>query len=1355
MKDSMREGHMGQTGQIILNLFFTILFTTLFMGFSQISLATDDIVFNLDAQGPDDVPNQSDISQSGFSDTHLVAPFDPYDSAYYDVSWTFDDTDRTGANSADACAFFDSDDAGGFADFAMCASFQENDAQTGLELVEVKLFDCKNSEPKPDEGARCPFTGGGGDGSNGVIASGTAPFADPNIGTLNNNPNYDSFCVLNVNVPDPFAGVPGREGEQNPFLDDEVECIVFVDEMVELDTDMPSGIELSNVCSFTSLDPNSERKDCIDIPSTLTIVKQLDNGADDIFNFNLSEQPDPITITTVNGEGTSGVLTLSEGAYNLTEDLTGNDEWELLSAVCVNDDDEVTDLLSTNGELTLDSKESEVCTFTNSLIPDPMIKIVKTGIKLDAGDGDDAGDRFKYDFTVTNIGNVTLNPVSVADPLINNQSDQNVVSIDCFTDPATDPVMLAPNPDNPNTPPYLDGDSANCTATYLLTQTDLDDNGNGVPPDGKIYNTATASGTDPDNTVVTDMDDHMIPIEQTPLMSVVKLSVTKSLNDVVPKIVTYDYTVSNDGNVTLTGVGIDDDNDNDDASCTSNTIAVGGSTSCTATHTFTQAELDANGSPTADSGVLFNKVTAFSNEAPDAFDDLSIPIISIFLTKELKNFTNVDGSVDTNNDPTITLGDILFYKFTVTNTGNLELTPSGTVFVEDLTFALTVTCNAAVLAPGASTDCETTNGHEVTLAEANAGQVFNEAIARGKDEFGLIVTHTTPVVITPVDADPSIEIVKSTNGVSASDPTAGDAPIIAIGGQVNWTYKVTNTGNVTISDIDVTDDQGVSVTCPGTTLEPDEMMTCIASGTADNLLTTSFTTMQGLCGIHPMTPLYENTGTATGTVTNGTLEPDNDLSHYCNPQIAELTLLKTVIKDNGGIALDTDFTLTATGPTISSGVEGDSSITDATVVIGNYVLSESSVSNYTYESLSCANATAGGTDVSGVSKASPDLLLYTTDDVTCTFTNSDDAPKLTLVKVVENGANPGGTALANDWTLTATGPTGFSGMTGVMSNASFDQGSYDLSESGPDGYVASDWVCSGGQVDGDTVSVGLGDDITCTITNTAKGMVMVNKTSSGQPAAGFNFEIRQGASISAEGNVLASDTTDANGEADFGGLKLVPGTYQLCETGMMPGWSNTIDGFTPLGATPEGGDNSTECIDFELSVGETEVFNVNNIPPPEGDARTIGFWKNWTSCDGHGNQDAVLDANLSVTLGLGIQNSIYVVDTCPIAVDLLDKRKVKNEDVVRDGKKSAGDPIYNMVAQLVAAKLNINATAGTCQALIDAIDAADALLDEVGFDGNQTYKPKGKNKGAMVAGIEEANYLGGILDAYNNNVLCN
>ncbi|WP_428356750.1 hypothetical protein [Methyloprofundus sp.] len=198
---------------------------------------------------------------------------------------------------------------------------------------------------------------------------------------------------------------------------------------------------------------------------------------------------------------------------------------------------------------------------------------------------------------------------------------------------------------------------------------------------------------------------------------------------------------------------------------------------------------------------------------------------------------------------------------------------------------------------------------------------------------------------------------------------------------------------------------------------------------------------------------------------------------------------------------------------------------------------------------------------------------------------------------------------------------------------------------------------------------------------------------------------------------------------------------------MMPGWSNDIDGFTPDSETAEGGDNSSECINITLNPGDMYSLDVDNTPPPGGDAHTIGFWKNWTSCDGRGKQAAVLDDNLPVTL-----DTDFVIDKCPVAVDLLDKRKVKNEDIIKDGKKSASDPIYNMVAQLFAAKLNVNAGAGGCAALTNAITDADALLTDVGFDGNMDYK-KGSDKLTRKQKAE-ANALAGTLDAYNNNQLC-
>jgi hypothetical protein len=104
---------------------------------------------------------------------------------------------------------------------------------------------------------------------------------------------------------------------------------------------------------------------------------------------------------------------------------------------------------------------------------------------------------------------------------------------------------------------------------------------------------------------------------------------------------------------------------------------------------------------------------------------------------------------------------------------------------------------------------------------------------------------------------PAVTIEKSTNGVDADDPPG---PFVPTGQPVNWTYEITNTGNVPLSSVAVTDDRGVTVTCPVTTLQPGESTTCTATGTA--------TAGQ-----------YANTGKVTASSTAGPVTA-NDPSHY-------------------------------------------------------------------------------------------------------------------------------------------------------------------------------------------------------------------------------------------------------------------------------------------------------------------------------------------------------------------------------------------------------------------------------------------------------------------------------------------
>jgi hypothetical protein len=179
-----------------------------------------------------------------------------------------------------------------------------------------------------------------------------------------------------------------------------------------------------------------------------------------------------------------------------------------------------------------------------------------------------------------------------------------------------------------------------------------------------------------------------------------------------------------------------------------------------------------------------------------------------------------------------------------------------------------------------------------------------------------------------------------------------------------------------------------------------------------------------------------------------------------------LKVVKTIINDNGGTILDEDaFVLRIDGAAV---VHNAINKVDA----GNRTVSEDGLAGYIPG------------DWGGDCNADGTISLALDQDATCTITNNDtDSTSLTLVKQVIN--DNGGSAPASEWTLTATGPTGFSGKGPNVSNGpSFDAGTYILSESGgPAGYTAGNWVCDGGTQDGNSISLALGGAAICTITN--------------------------------------------------------------------------------------------------------------------------------------------------------------------------------------------------------------------------------------------------------------------------------
>jgi hypothetical protein len=194
----------------------------------------------------------------------------------------------------------------------------------------------------------------------------------------------------------------------------------------------------------------------------------------------------------------------------------------------------------------------------------------------------------------------------------------------------------------------------------------------------------------------------------------------------------------------------------------------------------------------------------------------------------------------------------------------------------------------------------------------------------------------------------------------------------------------------------------------------------------------------------------------------------------------KLTVTKVVINLNGGGLTIANFPLFVDGISVTSGVQNLSSV-------GSHTVTETGNAAYT-------------ATFSGACNSSGVVVLAAGDEKTCTITNDDIPPQLTLNKVVINDNNR--TNVESDWTLKADGALtdlegpGTDGPADVVSGLDFVAGIYTLSETGPGGYAASAWSCTGGGTQvGNQITLGIGQSATCTITNNDLPYTLVTSSS--------------------------------------------------------------------------------------------------------------------------------------------------------------------------------------------------------------------------------------------------------------------
>lgn len=325
-----------------------------------------------------------------------------------------------------------------------------------------------------------------------------------------------------------------------------------------------------------------------------------------------------------------------------------------------------------------------------------------------------------------------------------------------------------------------------------------------------------------------------------------------------------------------------------------------------------------------------------------------------------------------------------------------------------------------------------------------------------------------------------------------------------------------------------------------------------------------------------------NGGSATCTITNDDIAP-------------VLHLRKEVINDNGGTAVETDWTLTADGS--ETDLSGQSPVdSDSEFMAGTYTLGEEDgPQGYSASQYVCVK-----NDDSGVPGNS--ITLGIGDEATCTITNDDQAPSLTLQKTVIN--NHGGTAVASAWNLNADGPTGFSGAGPSVANGnSFDAGTYSLSETGGvAGYAPSTWVCTGGTQNGSDITLGLGQSATCTITNDdiAPTLTVIKELVPSTDTGKFNLQI-DGVTQGTGGNVGDGGST--------GSIALVAGTYTVSETAVA---GSDLSHYT----RQIGGDCAVDGT-VTLTLGQNKTCTITNtrkghiivdkVTLPSGEAQSFFF----------------------------------------------------------------------------------------------------------------------------------------------------
>ncbi|CAN5277680.1 hypothetical protein BH20ACT16_BH20ACT16_03830 [soil metagenome] len=343
---------------------------------------------------------------------------------------------------------------------------------------------------------------------------------------------------------------------------------------------------------------------------------------------------------------------------------------------------------------------------------------------------------------------------------------------------------------------------------------------------------------------------------------------------------------------------------------------------------------------------------------------------------------------------------------------------------------------------------------------------------------------------------------------------------------------------------------------------------------------------------------------------------------FTNTRDTTLTVIKQVDNGDGGTKSPSDWTMNvaASNPS-SASFAGSSAGTTITIDPGAFSVGETAGAgvvpgSYTLRSqVGCA-----GTALVG-------------QHYTCTLVNDDVAPKLTVIKTVVN--KNGSTATATDFSMHINGTAGMQTFPGAASpgtTKTLVAGTYNVTETGA---LTSDYTearsadCSG--------SLAVGDDKTCTVTNTRKtGTITVVKDLIPASDTG-RFDLR------IDGNVVKTDAGDGGSS---GAVTVNTGTHTVSEVagsvGDVDDYASSIS-CTPGGASASGRGplnvTVTDGADITCTITNTRATTltvVKQVDNGDGGTKVPADWTmNVTAVNPSAAQFAGSSAGTTITIDPG------------------------------------------------------------------------------------------------------------------------